>query len=56
MTRLELQVKISAIREELENRHKNGVVKMAGSDGQPIPTEQLQNDLYSLLYKLSKFD
>jgi len=54
MTRSEIQARISALREELETRHKHGTVKMAGSDGKPISTERLQNELYSLIYKLSK--
>lgn len=56
MTRLELQARIKAIREELENRHKYGTVKMAAGDGTPISTERLQNEMYSLIYKMSKLD
>lgn len=56
MTRLELQTRIKAIREELESRHKYGTVKMASADGTPIPTEKLQSELYSLIYKMSKLD
>ena len=56
MTKLEFQTRIRAIREELENRHKYGTVKMAGSDGTPIATEKLQNEMYSLIYKMSKLD
>lgn len=56
MTRLDIQARIKSLRDELENRHKYGTVKMAATDGSPIPTEHLQNELYSLLYKLSKFD
>ncbi len=56
MTRSEMQARITALREELETRHKHGVVKMASSDGTPISTEKLQNELYSLIYKLSKRD
>lgn len=56
MTRLQLQIRIKELREELENRHKSGMTKMAAADGTPIATEVLQNELYSLTYKLSKFD
>jgi hypothetical protein len=56
MTRLEIQARIRIIREELENRHKTGMVKMAAEDGTPIPTETLQNEMFRLTYKLSKFD
>ena len=56
MTRLEIQTRINQIRDELEARHKYGTVKMASEDGKPIPTEKLQNEMYSLVYKLSKID
>jgi hypothetical protein len=56
MTRLEIQARIRVLREELETRHKTGMVKMAKEDGSPIPTETLQNELYNLTYKLSKLD
>jgi hypothetical protein len=56
MTRLELQIRIKAIREELETRHKYGTTKMASSDGTPISTENLQNEMYALIYKMSKLD
>ena len=56
MTRLEIQVRVKAIREELETRHKYGAVKMAADDGQPIATEALQSEMYSLIYKMSKLD
>lgn len=56
MTRSELQMRIKELREELENRHKYGTVKMAAADGTPISTETIQNELYSLTYKLSKLD
>jgi hypothetical protein len=56
MTRLALQIKIRNLQEELENRHKTGAVKMAQTNGQPIATEELQNELFSLIYKLSKFE
>jgi hypothetical protein len=54
MTRSEMQARITALREELESRHKYGTIKMASSDGTPITTEKLQNELYSLIYRLSK--
>jgi hypothetical protein len=54
MTRTEIQAKIKSLRDELENRHKYGTVKIANQDGTPVPTESLQNELYSLIYKLSK--
>jgi len=54
MTRSEIQARVTALREELEARHKHGTIKMAASDGTPISTEKLQNELYSLIYKLSK--
>ncbi len=54
MTRTEIQVRIKVLREELENRHKHGTIKIANSDGSPVPTEKLQEELYSLIYTLSK--
>lgn len=56
MTRTEMQSRVTALREELENRYKHGTIKMASADGKPISTEALQNELYSLIYKLSKRD
>lgn len=56
MTRLEIQIRIKALREELESRHKLGIAKFADNEGKPIPTEVLQKSLYSLIYKLSKFE
>lgn len=56
MTRLDMQVRVRAIKEELENRHKTGMVKMASEDGTPVSTENLQNEMFSLIYKLSKFE
>jgi hypothetical protein len=55
MTRLELQSQIKALREELETRHKTGVVK-TGADGKSISAEKLQAEMYSLIYKLSKME
>lgn len=54
MTRSDMQARVNALREELENRHKYGTVKIADANGSPIPVETLQNELYSLVYKLSK--
>lgn len=56
MTRTEIQVRIRALREELENRYKYGTVKIAAPDGTPISTEKIQNEMYSLIYKLSKME
>lgn len=54
MTRYETQSRINLIKKELENRHKYNTVKLANSDGKPIPVDKLQSELYSLIYKLSK--
>ena len=56
MTRLEMQTRIKALREELENRHKYGTVKMAAANGNPVDTESLQDEMYQLIYRLSKLD
>ena len=56
MTPLEMQVRVKAIREELENRHKTGIAKMASADGTAVSTEDLQNELFSLIYRLSKIE
>ena len=56
MTRLEMQTRVNALREDLETRHKYGTIKLANADGTPVPTEKLQNEMYSLIYKLSKRD
>lgn len=56
MTRLELQIKIQALRQELENRYKTGVVKMAAADGTPLPTKELQEEMFRLIYRLNKID
>ena len=55
MTPLEMQVRVRAIREELENRHKTGMAK-AAADGSVVSTEVLQNELFSLIYRLSKLE
>jgi hypothetical protein len=54
MNTIEIQTKIRVLREELESRHKHGSVKLANQDGTPISTEDLQKELYSLIYKLSR--
>lgn len=54
MTLTEIQIKINALREELETRHKYGVVKLADAKGKPIPVEIIQTELFSLIYKKSK--
>jgi hypothetical protein len=54
MTRSEMQTRVNSLREELENRNKYGTVKIANADGTPVSTEILQNELYSLIYKMSK--
>lgn len=56
MSKLEMQMRVRAIRDELENRIKTGLSKMAAQDGTPIPTETLQNEMFSLIYRLSKFE
>jgi hypothetical protein len=56
MTKFEMQTRVRAIREELETRTKTGMTKMAAEDGSPIPTENLQNEMFSLIYRLSKFE
>lgn len=56
LTRSDMQTRIREIRSELENRHKTGLVKMAKADGTPISTVDLQNEMFALTYRLSKFD
>jgi len=56
MTKFEMQTRVRAIREELETRTKTGMTKMATEDGSPISTETLQNEMFSLIYRLSKFE
>ncbi len=56
MTRLEMQTRAKALRTELEDRYKYGTVKIASKDGKPVPTLDLQNELYDLIYRLSKFE
>lgn len=54
MTLTEIQTQINALRDELETRHKYGVVKLADDKGVPIPVEAIQKELFSLIYKKSK--
>ncbi len=56
MKRAEIQDRIRIIREELENRHKYGAIKIADKNGNPVPAQILQDELFSLIYKLSKLD
>lgn len=56
MTRTEMLTRVREIRAELETRHKTGMVKMAAEDGTPISTDDLQNEMFSLIYRLSKFE
>ena len=56
MTRTEMQSRVRELRDELEHRFKYGTVKLAKKDGTPIPSKELQDELYSLVYKLSKLD
>lgn len=56
MTRSDMQARVNALREELEARHKTGNVKIANADGSPVSTLKLQDELYSLIYRLSKRD
>jgi hypothetical protein len=56
MSALEMQMRVKAIREELEARHKTGISKMAAADGNPVSTEALQNEMFSLIYRLSQLE
>lgn len=56
INRSEMQSRVRELREELENRTKYGTVKMASSDGTPIDSEALQDEMYSLIYRISKID
>jgi hypothetical protein len=56
LTRAEITERIRVIREELEHRVKTGMTKIAFEDGQPVPTLSLQNEMFSLIYRLSKFE
>ncbi len=52
----EMQRRVKELRAELEARHKYGMIKMADNSGKPIDTDILQEELYSLIYKLSKWN
>lgn len=54
MTELELRTQIKELKAELNGRYKYGTIKMAVEDGTPIATKELQEKLFSLIYKLSK--
>lgn len=56
LSRAEMNERVRVIREELENRVKTGITKIAFEDGRPVPTEDLQNELFSLIYRLSKLE
>ena len=56
ITRSDIQTRIREIRAELENRYKTGLVKMAKADGTPISTLDLQNEMFALTYRMSKFE
>lgn len=56
MTKIEIQARIKELRDELESRHKYGVVKIAKEDGTPIEVQALQDEMFNLIYRLSKFD
>jgi hypothetical protein len=55
MTPLDIRIRILALREELEARHKYGTVKMA-KNGKPIPTKQLQDEMFALILKKSRLE
>lgn len=56
MTRMEMQNRVRMLREELENRYKYGTIKLANEDGTIIDSKNLQSEMYSLIYKLSKIE
>ncbi len=56
MTKTEMQARIRILRDELETRHRFGVIKLAQKNGEPIPVETLQSELYLLMYKVSKME
>ena len=56
MNKTEMQARIRLLKDELETRHKQGTIKLANADGSPIPVEELQKELFSLIYKSSKID
>jgi hypothetical protein len=57
MTRLELQIKIKALRDELEDRHSGIFKKSSDSDDKSlVSSATLQNELYKLIYRLSKVE
>ena len=56
MTRTAIQNRIRQLRDELENRYKYGTIKLANAHGEPIPVIKLQNEMYKLIYKLSRME
>jgi hypothetical protein len=56
MTKTEMKSRIRMLKDELNTRHKYGIVKMAQSNGEPIKVEDLQNELFSLIYQESKME
>lgn len=56
MTRTSIQNRIRQLRDELENRYKYGTIKLANDKGDLIPTIKLQNEMYKLIYKLSRME
>jgi hypothetical protein len=55
-TRSEVTARINILRGELEARHKYGTIKIADSTGTPIPTKTLQEEMFKLIYRLSRID
>ena len=56
MTTTEIKTRIRELKEELENRFKYGTFKISSPTGAPVSTEKLQNELYNLIYKISKIE
>jgi hypothetical protein len=57
MTKTEMQARIRILKDELNTRHKYGIVKMAfHPNGKPIKVEELQEELFSLIYRESKME
>lgn len=53
-TEIEIRTRIMLLRTELEARHNSDIIKMASENGEPVPTQVIQDELYSLTYLLSK--
>jgi hypothetical protein len=56
ITKSQILIRIRSLREELESRHKTGMAKIADNSGTIVATEILQNELYSLILKLSRME